>query len=142
MNVNPMFNERPKKQPAATKVSKARKVRSDKKHDIKIPISAYNKKLVLLFARRKDMSVTHYCTGLVGEALNFNFDYDDTDYKHTDITVHIKPDKQLYSLIIDKSVDWCCSIRKASHRIFHEALLMEGINNEGIQQKQSTAKIY
>ncbi|WNF36383.1 hypothetical protein RJD24_18470 [Bacillaceae bacterium IKA-2] len=142
MNINPMFNQKPKKQPPPPKVSKVRKVRSDKKHDIKIPISAYNKKLVLLFARRKDLSVTQYCTELVAEALGYNFDFEEVEYKHTDTTVHIKPDKELYNLIINKSVDWSCSIRRASHRVLHHALQMEGIANENLQQTKSVAKIY
>ena len=137
-----MFNQPTKKQPVAPKINKVRKVRSDKKHDIKIPISAYNKKIILLFARRKDLSVTQYCSEIVAEALGYNFDFDNVEYKHTDTTVHVKPDKLIYNLIIDKSVDWSCSVRRATHRVLHHALQMEGINNEGIQQKQPTAKIY
>ena len=137
-----MFNQPTKKQPVAPKINKVRKVRSDKKHDIKIPISAYNKKIILLFARRKDLSVTQYCTEIVAESLGYNFDFDNVEYKHTDTTVHIKPDKLIYNLIIDKSVDWSCSIRRATHRVLHHAVQMEGLTNESLQQKQPTAKIY
>lgn len=138
-----MFNEKPiKKESSASKISKPRERRSDKKHDIKIPISAYNKKLVLFFARRKGLSVTHYCTNLVSEALWHHYDFEDVKYKHSVVTVHIKADRELYLMVVDKSVEWCCSLRKAGHRILNDALRMEVENNEIIQQKKPTAKIY
>lgn len=77
LNINPMFNSPLiKKEKSAPEISKPRKRRSDKKHDIKIPVSKSDKQLVLLYARRKSLSVTKYCTTIVNETLLYNYDYE------------------------------------------------------------------
>lgn len=140
-----MFNSKPSKiKSDKPSISKPRKQRSDKKHDIKIVVSKSDKQKVMYNSRLQGLSEKKYCTALVKQALNLNCDFDDREYPDSKLTVHINPDKELYTEIVNKSVDWQCSIRKAAHRIFTEALRLEtgGIEIEGLQQKKPIAKIF
>ena len=132
-----MFSPKATKQTAEKlKSSKPRKQRSDKKHDIKIPVSKSTKQRVLLYSRLRGLSEKKYCTGLVKQAFELNYELPEVEYQPGELTVHINPDKELYSLIVNKSVDWnSASLRMAAHRIFMEALRIESgeIIFEGIQ---------
>ncbi|MCT8138668.1 hypothetical protein H1D32_13490 [Anaerobacillus sp. CMMVII] len=127
MNLNPMFSPRAAEpQKEKLKISKPRKKRSDKKHDIKIPVSKLDKQKVLLYSRLSGLSEKKYCTGLIKKAFELNYELPEIDYQTSNLMVHINPDKELYSLIVNKSVDWCYeSIRMAAYRIFMEALRIE-----------------
>ncbi|QOY38000.1 hypothetical protein AWH56_010780 [Anaerobacillus isosaccharinicus] len=145
MNINPMFNSQPKSAvKEKSETSKPRKQRSDKKHDIKIVVSKVDKRRVLYNSRLRGLSEKKYCTELVRKAFEYNYEFYEVDYPESNLTVHINPDAELYTEIVNKSVDWQCSIRRAAFKIFREAIRLESeeIKIEGLQQKKSTTKIY
>ena len=103
---------------------KKRKIRSDKLHDIKIPITEH----MDLILRRESRRYWHGSkTALGTEILMFGleqiFVYPDVTYQDQPHTVHCKVDHVTYQKIGDYADKWKCSVRKAAHRIFIEAYL-------------------
>lgn len=99
-----------------------RKVRSDKLHDIKIPVSENMDTLI----RRESHRFWNGSKSALGtEILMFGLDqvfvYPDVTYKDGPFTVHCKVDHEVYQRLGDLAADWKCSVRKAAHRVFIEA---------------------
>lgn len=100
----------------------ARKVRSDKLHDIKIPVSED----VDLIIRRESRrfwrgSKTALGTEILMFGLHDVFVYPDVTYKDGPYTIHCKVDHDVYQRLGGMAASWKCSIRKAAHRVFMEA---------------------
>ena len=127
MNLNPMFSPQvQKRKPEKLKNSNPRKIRSDKKHDIKIPVSKIDKQKVLLYSRMRGLSEKKFCTSIVKQALEMNYELPEVNYQTSEFMIHINPDIELYSQIVNMSVEWNSpSLRVAAHRIFTEALRIE-----------------
>ncbi len=101
------------------KPSRPRKERSDKKKDVKVPLTEEQKRLVRWGAYKKEMTATSFSTMLVEQALTKPYikglpviPYEDTyDY------VHIKLKKTEYDEVVRLSILWNVSVRKGVHRI-------------------------
>ena len=113
-----------------------RKIRSDKLHDIKIPIT----ESIDLTLRRESYkywngSKTALGTEIVIFGLENLFVFPDVTYQDGASTVHCKVDHETYQKIGLYAAKWKCSIRKAAHRIFCEAYKKKqlgGVINEKI----------
>ena len=113
-----------------------RKVRSDKLHDIKIPV---NEKLDALIRREAYKnwggSKTAISTELFLYGLNHLISYPVIPYRDGPMTVHIKIDHETYSKLGGHASEWKCSIRQAAHRIFMESLKKRqigGVTNDEV----------
>lgn len=113
-----------------------RKIRSDKLHDIKIPI---NEPMDVILRRESRRYWNGSKTSIGTEILIFGieqlFIYPDVNYQDEPFTVHAKVNHETYQKIGHYATDWKCSIRKAAHRIFMEAYKKKqlgGITNEEI----------
>jgi hypothetical protein len=101
---------------------KQRKVRSDKLHDIKIPVSETVDTILRREARRYwNGSKTSLGTEIVLFGLQQIFVYPDVTYKDSPFTVHCKVDQEVYQKLGDLATGWKCSVRKAAHRVFMES---------------------
>ncbi|MGE6379528.1 hypothetical protein [Peribacillus muralis] len=102
---------------------KERKNRSDKLHDIKIPINEPTDALLRRESRRYwDGSKTALGTEILTFGLEQMFIYPDVTYQDEPFTVHCKVNHDKYQMIGNHAAAWKCSVRKAAHRIFMEAL--------------------
>lgn len=100
-----------------------RKIRSDKLHDIKIPVSETIDTIMRRESRRFwNGSKTALGTEILMFGLQQVFVYPDVTYKNSAFTVHCKVDHEVFRKIGDLAAEWKCSVRKAAHRVFMEAL--------------------
>lgn len=101
---------------------KKRKVRSDKLHDIKIPVT---ETMDMILRRECHRFWNGSKTALGTEILMFGLEqvlvYPDVTYKDQPYTIHCKVDHETYQKIGEYAAVWKGSIRKAAHRIFIEA---------------------
>ncbi|WP_100373060.1 hypothetical protein [Bacillus sp. FJAT-45037] len=117
MHINPMLNE---------KARKPRKKRSDSKRDIKIPVTQDEKEFIIRASIGRGESETEYCTKLIQSALERNSEFDEVEYQHSSLSVHIKLSQEWYDIISYYAALWHCrSIRKVAHRIFMQSLRLE-----------------
>lgn len=128
--LNPMLNEKGRH----NKPAKNRKQRSDKKVDIRVPISDDDREFVLYHARTKRQSMTRFCTDIIRTQIENHQEFYEHPYSQTDFIVHVKADEELYQHIVNYSIEWSCSIREATHRILTDSLffIRGGIHIEGI----------
>ncbi|ERN54338.1 hypothetical protein [Alkalihalophilus marmarensis] len=127
MYINPMLNQSEKR---------IRRKRSDAKYDIKIPVTADEKEFIIRASIGRGESETKYCTQLLKSALGRTKVFDESEYRNTGLTVHIKVNREIHDDIGYYAAIWQCrSIRKATHRIFMSSLKLERgeIVFEGIQ---------
>ena len=116
---------------------KKRKIRSDKLHDIKIPIT----ESVDLALRRESYrdwggSKTALGTELLLFGLKEIVVYPEVSYKDKPFSVHCKVDQETYEEIGMWAAKWRVSARRAAHRIFCEAFKKKqlgGVTDEAIQ---------
>ena len=118
MHLNPMLHQKRR--------SGSRKVRSDKKHDIKIPVTQEEKEFIIMASIGRGESETVYCTQLLQSALEQNSNFDEVRYVNHEQTVHVKLGQDFYGMVSYYAASWHCrSIRKAAHRIFMQSLRLE-----------------
>lgn len=113
-----------------------RKTRSDKKIDIRVPVSERNREFILWNARSKRQSMTRYATDIVRDSINRNLHFVECEYVKHDFEVHVKAEQELYQHIVNYSVDWNCSIREATFRILSNAIhyIRGGVHIENFQR--------
>jgi len=117
-HLNPSLSPSKKQLSEPTK----RKTRSDKLHDIKIPITESIDVILRRESRRYwNGSKTSLGTEILLFGLEQVFVYPDVTYEDGPITVHCKVNHDIYQRIGEYAVHWKCSVRKAAHRIFLEA---------------------
>ena len=117
-HLNPILST-PKK---SYQESKKRKIRSDKLHDIKIPITEHIDLTLRLESNRYwNGSKTALGTEILMFGLEQIIVYPDVTYKDQPYTVHCKVDHDTYQKLGNYAAKWKCSVRKAAHRIFIEA---------------------
>jgi hypothetical protein len=115
-----------------------RKVRKDKLHDIKIPITETMDMILRREARKYwDGSKTSVGTDLITFGMEQMFIFPEVNYQDRPHTCHVKVDHEMYQRIGQLADKWKCrSIRQAAHRIFMEAFKKKqlgGIWDEEIQ---------
>jgi hypothetical protein len=119
LNLNPILNNPKKKR----EEPQQRKIRSDKLHDIKIPVSEQMDTIIRRESRRFwNGSKTALGTEILLYGMQNIFIYPDVTYQDSPYTVHCKVDHEVYQKLGHLSDEWKCSIRKAAHRIFMEAI--------------------
>ncbi|MFD4931851.1 hypothetical protein ABEY41_03910 [Peribacillus butanolivorans] len=117
--LNPSLSPNKKRNPEPQK----RKVRTDKLHDIKIPVSEITNTIVLRESRKHWYgSKTKTSTELLLYGLENLFVFPDVTYIDHPSTVHCKVDHETFRKIGEYGIEWNCSTRQAAHRIFMEAL--------------------
>ncbi|MDQ0254945.1 DNA gyrase/topoisomerase IV subunit B [Evansella vedderi] len=130
-----MLNVKPKLRPP-----KKRKTRSDKKRDIRVPISFEEYNFVLYCSRSKKQSITQFCTELVREYIEKNTNFEEMPYdSSSEYMVHVKPNQLLYESMVNLSVSLNCrSMREATHRILANAIfyMQGGTHVESVQRKE------
>lgn len=116
--LNPVLSNSKKRD----QVPQKRKIRSDKLHDIKIPVTDLMETILLRESRKQwKGSKTTIGTELLIFGLENLFNYPDVTYNDLPSTVHCKVNHETYQRIGEHAAEWKCSIRKAAHRIFMEA---------------------
>ncbi|MFJ7747465.1 hypothetical protein [Peribacillus sp. NPDC097295] len=117
-HLNPVLNKKKKEGQEQQK----RKVRTDKLHDIKIPVTDSMDFFIRRESRRHwNGSKTALGTEILLFGLDQVFVYPDVTYNDLPNTIHCKVDHEVFQKIGEYAADWRCSIRKAAHRIFVEA---------------------
>lgn len=117
-HLNPVLSTSHKKDQTPQK----RKVRLDKLHDIKIPVTEYVDMRLRIESRRYwNGSKTALGTDILMFGLEHVFVYPDVSYQEQPYTVHCKVDHDTYQKIGEYAAHWKCSVRQAAHRIFVEA---------------------
>ena len=100
-----------------------RKIRADKLHDIKIPVSAVVDSILRRESRKRwGGSKTAIGTDILKYGLENIFMFPAVEYKQQEKTVHCKVDQATFLKIADLADIWGYSIRKAAHRVFTESL--------------------
>ena len=131
VNLNPMFNE----QRRHRNTKNDRKTRSDKKADIRVPVTVDDYEFIKWNARSKKQSITRFCTDIVTTQIKMNQEFHEHTYLKTGYEVHIKPEEELYQKIVEYSILWeYGSIRETAHRILTDSIfyIRGGIHFEGI----------
>lgn len=100
-----------------------KKSRSDKKKDVKIPITDDMYKQILIVSRKEGFTPTQFSTRTFSETLLNKSEFPDVEYDSgTGTFIHVKLNLEIYNMLVELSVAWRCSIRKAAHKIFDYAL--------------------
>lgn len=125
MSLNPMFQMKEK---FRRKVN--RQPRSDKKKDVKIPLTDRQKRAVKLLALQERKNVTDYSTRVISQALRFPAVENVAlfhDYEDTKNYVHIRLSQEQHDQLAKLSIQWDVSIRQAAFRLLHFVLREEKI---------------
>ncbi|MDC3424238.1 hypothetical protein NC797_06915 [Aquibacillus sp. 3ASR75-11] len=132
-NLNPMFSKMRKKKTYnipheyLNQPRSKRKERSDKKKDIKVPVSLGEKKQLKLLGYSQKLSSTQFASVLVEDSISRPYieflmaeEYPEEKYY-----VHVKLSKEKHREVVRLSAEWDCSIRQATHRILVNVLRQE-----------------
>ncbi len=104
----------------------SRRTRSDKKRDIKIPVTKDEKEFIIRASIERRETETEYCTKVLKTALSRHSEFYEVEYQNLKDTVHVKVDVFLEEQIAYYAALWGCrSIRKVAHRIFMQELRLE-----------------
>ncbi len=118
VRLNPMLNKQKK--------DVSRRTRSDKKRDIKIPVTKEEKLFIIRASIERKESETDYCTQLLKSSLSRNREFEEVEYRNLEDTVHVKVNAFLEEQIAYYAALWGWrSMRKVAHRIFKQSLRLE-----------------
>ena len=119
--INPIITDRGRK--VSGQQQGARKVNSNKLHDIKVPVTLKLDETIRREAYKHwNGSKTAISTELFLFGLNNLFHYPEVIYKDGPVTVHVKINHDTYKRLGDYASIWKCSMRQAAHRVFMEAV--------------------
>ncbi|ANT40260.1 MULTISPECIES: hypothetical protein [Bacillus cereus group] len=121
-NVNPMFE--PRKQSTTITNQQPRKIRSDKKKDVKIPVNEIQRQLIRSSAFQEGITTTQYMSKLITEHLRVDYinEIHAYDYKDTKKYIHAKLEQETHSKLVRLAIEWGVSQRAAATRILCFAL--------------------
>ncbi|OBZ15921.1 hypothetical protein A8L34_28150 [Bacillus sp. FJAT-27264] len=123
-NLNPIFGQSSK--PTEKKNSKpSRKVRSDKIHDVKFPVTPEERSWIRRQARMKQMTETDFATELLYKAMA-QASYKpvpNLTYRDTHQYIHCKPKMFIYDQVFELSLKWNLSVRRTVHRLIINSIL-------------------
>jgi len=121
-NVNPMFE--PRKQSTTIANKQPRKTRSDKKKDVKIPVTEIQRQLIRTSAFHNNLTTTQYMSKIITEHLRIDYisEIHAYEYKDTKKYVHAKLEQETYSKLVQLAIEWGVSQRSAATRILCFAL--------------------
>ncbi|EJR93376.1 hypothetical protein IKE_05868 [Bacillus cereus VD196] len=121
-NINPMFE--PSKKTVTIPIRQSRKIRSDKKIDIKIPVSETQRQLIRTSAFQEKNSTTQYMSKLITEYLEIDYisEIHAYEYRDTKKYIHAKLEQKTHSKLVQLAIEWGVSQRAAATRILCFAL--------------------
>jgi len=121
-NVNPMFE--PRKQSTTIANKQPRKTRSDKKKDVKIPVTEIQRQLIRTSAFHNNLTTTQYMSKLITEHLRIDYinEIHAYEYKDTKKYIHAKLEQETHSKLVQLAIEWGISQRAAATRILCFAL--------------------
>ncbi|MRG86725.1 hypothetical protein [Salinibacillus xinjiangensis] len=100
-------------------------IRSDKKHDIRIPVNEEEKRWVRLMAVEYGMSMTQFTTSLVKKSLSNHHQFVNYPYYDSNNIIHVKLDNETYKELVKVMSLLNCSIRKATYIVFKHMLTLQ-----------------
>lgn len=115
---------------------KKRRTRSDKKTDIKVPVTDKQKQKLMIMARlesaksREYISVTKMASRLVKKGLFEYEDFPEIEYDGSLKTVHVKLELFFVDHLFDFQLKWDTSMREAAARILYFMLEESEIPDE------------
>jgi hypothetical protein len=139
MTFNPMFEKKKKPEPKVinstnvrennnSEVKKQRKTRSDKKDDIKIPLTIEQRILVRKFANKNEMAPTPYTGHILKKGLSRGIPFPEPAVPYpskSTISFHAKLEVHFLNKLDEWAILWDCSRRKAAYRILMGMLKVE-----------------
>ncbi|MDA2732912.1 hypothetical protein PDR34_24475 [Bacillus cereus] len=120
--INPMFE--PRKQSTTITNQQPRKIRSDKKKDVKIPVNEIQRQLIRSSAFQEGITTTQYMSKLITEHLRIDYisEIHAYEYKDTKKYIHAKLEQESHSKLVQLAIEWGVSQRAAATRILCFAL--------------------
>lgn len=120
--INPMFE--PPKQSITITNKQPRKIRSDKKKDVKIPVNEIQRQLIRSSAFQEGITTTQYMSKLITEHLKIDYisEIHAYEYKDTKKYIHAKLGQETHSKLVQLAIEWGVSQRAAATRILCFAL--------------------
>lgn len=120
--INPMFE--PRKQSTTITNQQPRKIRSDKKKDVKIPVNEIQRQLIRSSAFQEGITTTQYMSKLITEHLRIDYisEIHAYEYKDTQKYIHAKLEQGTHSKLVQLAIEWGVSQRAAATRILCFAL--------------------
>lgn len=114
MPINPIFEEKlvlTKSSTLSSPVTK-RKTRSDKRHDIKFPVTPAQKEMLRLLSKKNRIRETSMTTKLLSISLREITVLPDYEYHDTKKYMHVKPNQLEYERIVEFAIRYGISERK------------------------------
>ncbi|EOO23034.1 hypothetical protein ICM_06257 [Bacillus cereus BAG1X2-3] len=120
--INPMFE--PQKQSITITNQQPRKIRSDKKKDVKIPVNEIQRQIIRTSAFQQGITTTQYMSKLISEHLRIDYisQIHAYEYKDTKKYIHAKLEQKTHSKLVQLAIEWGVSQRAAATRILCFAL--------------------
>ncbi|MGR5901100.1 hypothetical protein ACT7C8_31895 [Bacillus cereus] len=120
--INPMFE--PRKQSTTITNQQPRKIRCDKKKDVKIPVNEMQRQLIRSSAFQEGITTTQYMSKLITEHLKIDYisEIHAYEYKDTKKYIHAKLEQETHSKLVQLAIEWGVSQRAAATRILCFAL--------------------
>ncbi|HHB1907127.1 TPA: hypothetical protein ACOQ31_004801 [Bacillus cereus] len=120
--INPMFE--PRKQSTTITNQQPRKIRFDKKKDVKIPVNEIQRQLIRSSAFQEGITTTQYMSKLITEHLRIDYisEIHAYEYKDTKKYIHAKLVQETHSKLVQLAIEWGVSQRAAATRILCFAL--------------------
>ncbi len=114
----------PRKQSTTITNQQPRKIRSDKKKDVKIPVNEIQRQLIRSSAFQEGITTTQYMSKLITEHLRIDYinEIHAYDYKDTKKYIHAKLEQETHSKLVRLAIEWGVSQRAAATRILCFAL--------------------
>lgn len=132
-SLNPMFQKKRVGQLKSVNVRKSepkdvnRKIRSDKKFDVKVPMEVEDRVYLRKLARSSMMYPTHYSSELVRKGLYLDMEFGYYSYPSSSpVSFHVKLIKSDFERLKTLSIEWDCSLRRAAHRVLKTMMDIEG----------------
>ncbi|GGG18662.1 hypothetical protein [Paenibacillus abyssi] len=128
MNLNPIFKQSASSPKPLTTLKPDRKDRSDKKHDMKFPVTPAQKALIRKLAVQQGMKgrETAFATKLLIEALSSMDGLPEYDYHDTKSYMHVKPGQLIYEKVFALAVENGLSERQVVTRLVIHSLVKRG----------------
>lgn len=129
-SLNPMFQKKKATKPLPVRTTNVRKkpfrkyeerkVRCDKKHDIKIPLTLDQRKTIKALARQAGEYPTNYLSQVIKDELPCAEMVPEPSIPYpsaSKLSYSVKLEQDYFKRIQDLSIEWDCSMRRAAYRI-------------------------
>ncbi|MBU8732547.1 hypothetical protein KM915_21085 [Cytobacillus oceanisediminis] len=133
--INPLFNGKTQHKNPGISTSnvrkkpvtkqEGRKIRCDKKKDVKIPFSDSERILVKKLSKLRNMEPTPYCTYLLKKGLKGEYTFPTCSYEPKGKPYPAKLESHYHDLLFNYKVDWDCSLKESAYRIIRFMLNLE-----------------